>query len=164
MNQFTGIFLEATAAIAREYFLLPVHNADSVFRERVYCYELYHQMRARWPEDCPYFLNGEVDKQQHPYFQHGFPKPDYLVHIPGTGDNHAVIEVKSRAATADQIRDDLRKLVLFRTLREYPYQRALYLFYGIDPETARARVLASAENEEQLAVTELWVHEHVSEP
>jgi hypothetical protein len=32
--------------------------------ERVYYYELYHQMRRRWPEPdhSPYWLNGEIDK------------------------------------------------------------------------------------------------------
>ena len=62
MDWFTGILREATARVAPDYFLLPVHGAPSVYRERVYCYELYHQMRLLWPGDCPYRLNGEVDK------------------------------------------------------------------------------------------------------
>ena len=45
MDELTQILEQATAAIASEYFRLPVWNADPVYRERVYCYELYHQMR-----------------------------------------------------------------------------------------------------------------------
>jgi hypothetical protein len=49
-------------------------------------------MRLRWPapEYCPYRLNGEIDKGGHPYFRNdrGTPKPDLLVHVRGTGDNH----------------------------------------------------------------------------
>jgi hypothetical protein len=69
MEWFTGILHEATARIAPEYFLLPVYGGPSVYRERVYCYELYHQIRLLWPGDCPYRLNGEVDKRAHPYFR-----------------------------------------------------------------------------------------------
>ena len=84
MEQLTQILRDATAAIGKEYFLLPIHGADPVYRERVYCYELYHQMRLRWPDGCVYRLNGEVDKMGHPYFQDAAaPKPDLLVHQPG---------------------------------------------------------------------------------
>ena len=104
MNEFTDILKQAAASIEGEYFHLPIDGGDPVYRERVYCYELYHQMRARWPESCEYFLNGEVDKGGHPYFEKlGSPKPDFIVHIPGTDNNYAVIEVKAGAAAAKDI-------------------------------------------------------------
>jgi hypothetical protein len=62
MEQLTEILRQATAAISNDYFLLPIRGADPVYRERVYCYELYHQMRLRWPQGSPCRLNGEVDK------------------------------------------------------------------------------------------------------
>lgn len=83
MEQLTDILRQATAAIGREYFLLPIHGGGPVYRERVYCYELYYQMRRRWLEDSPYRLNGEVDKRSYPNFPDlgpGEPKPDLLVH------------------------------------------------------------------------------------
>ena len=40
MEQLTQILQDATAAIGQEYFLLPIHGADPVYRERVYCYEI----------------------------------------------------------------------------------------------------------------------------
>lgn len=52
MEEFTQILRQATAAIAPEYFHFPIDGGDPIFRERVYCYELYHQLRERWPEDC----------------------------------------------------------------------------------------------------------------
>ena len=69
MDGFDNVLAGAAAALAPEYFLLPVHRANPVYRERVYCYELYHQMRCRWPERCAFILNGELDKQQHPDFE-----------------------------------------------------------------------------------------------
>ncbi len=63
MEELDHILAEATSAIEADYFRLPIDGGIPVFRERVYCYELYHQMRSRWPprSQCRYLLNGEVD-------------------------------------------------------------------------------------------------------
>lgn len=50
--------------------LLPVadlHGGEPLIqsRERVYAYELYRQLRSRWPA-WEYSLGEEVDKQGHP--------------------------------------------------------------------------------------------------
>jgi hypothetical protein len=161
MEQLDHILQQATAAIEREYFLLPIHGADPVHRERVYCYELYHQMRLRWPapEHCPYRLNGEIDKGGHPYFRNdrGKPKPDLLVHVPGTGDNHAVIEVKSSRAKDKEIRKDLGTLCRFAN---FGYQRAIYLIYGAEAMLERVQRCAG-----DLAVPiEVWFHPAVTAP
>jgi hypothetical protein len=65
MQELTNLLAGATAAIEPEYFRLSIHGGVPAYRERVYCYELYHQMRALWPEGCPFWLNGEVDKAAH---------------------------------------------------------------------------------------------------
>jgi hypothetical protein len=87
----------ASARIDGEYFQLPVADADSVYRERVYCYELYHQLRSLW-NGFPFSLGGEVDKMKHPFFENGpcaTAKPDLLVHRPGDMNrNLACVEVK----------------------------------------------------------------------
>jgi hypothetical protein len=158
MEQFTQILRDATAAIPPDYFLLPIHGADPVYRERVYCYELYHQMRRLWPQDCPYRLNGEVDKRAHPYFQRGGqPKPDLLVHQPGTGENYAVIEVKSSSAIGRDIDKDLETLTIF--MNELGYQRAIYLVYGADALGTGDRVRECAAKFLQIAPFELWLHQ-----
>jgi hypothetical protein len=157
MEQLTQILQDATAAISAEYFLLPIHGADPVYRERVYCYELYHQMRLRWPDGCVYRLNGEVDKMGHPYFQDGSaPKPDLLVHQPGHGDNYAIVEVKSCQAAVDGIRKDLKTLSRFGN--EFGYQRAIYLIYGAAPDGMLAKVRECAVGVPHHAPIELWLH------
>lgn len=46
METFVKILRKATANIPPEYFQLPIAGReDPIYRERVYCYELYHQMR-----------------------------------------------------------------------------------------------------------------------
>lgn len=47
MQQFNAIFSEATSNIEQAYFRLSVHGANPVYRERVYCYELYHLQWVR---------------------------------------------------------------------------------------------------------------------
>lgn len=95
MENLDQILRDATVKIDRQYFLLPIHGAASIYRERVYCYELYHQMRLLWPRDSEWFLNGEIDKQGYPQYPPNFRlKPDLLVHVPGQAQNFAAIEVK----------------------------------------------------------------------
>lgn len=163
MEQFTQIFCDATSAIPSEYFLLPIYGADPVYRERVYCYELYHQMRRLWPAESPYRLNGEVDKRSHPYFQDGAqPKPDLLVHQPGAGENYAVIEVKSSRAATRDIEKDLGTLTLFRN--RLGYERSIYLVYGAEAPNAAARIHECAARLQQIAPLELWLHTRAGTP
>ena len=158
MEQFTQILLGGTAKLPAEFFILPVHGGQAILRERVYCYELYHQMRCLWPADSPYRLNGEIDKRSHPYFHYdGEPKPDLLVHRPGTGDNYAVIEVKTCLVETRDIDKDLATLARFVEL-EYRYQRAVYLIYGPDATNVTERV---RERAVRMGVPpfELWLHQ-----
>jgi hypothetical protein len=165
MEHLSQILHEATAAIGQEYFRLPIHGDAPVYRERVYCYELYHQMRLRWPGDSPYRLNGEVDKSAHPYFEGrdgGKPKPDLLVHQPGGGRyNHAVIEVKS--VVGQDIQKDLETLSLFRN--QLGYERAILLIYGVRLDDALTRrVQRCASNVVQLAPIEVWLRPEPTAP
>jgi hypothetical protein len=161
MEQLTDILVDATAHIEPVYFRLPIDGGGPIYRERVYCYELYHQMRLRWPRDARFTLNGEVDKIAHPILSKlgaDYAKPDLLVHGPGDmRRNHAIIEVKSLMADHEGIRKDLNTLQLFRT--EVGYERAIHLIYGsgrID------RVLGLVERcARQMGLTapvEVWVH------
>jgi hypothetical protein len=169
MEELSDILTEATAAIDSEYFKLPIDGGDPVYRERVYCYELYHQMRSLWPhrDVCRYVLNGEVDKTAHPVLEQlGFlgEKPDLLVHGPGhMADNHAVIEVKSSKARPGDIKTDLTKLALFRN--RAGYRRAIYLIYG---EAADARIVRririAAADLEGCDGIEIWLHPEVHVP
>lgn len=147
--KFQNLFLEATAAIEPEYFLLPVAGkSEPVHLERVYCYELYHQMRSIWHkywsnEPKKYLLNGELDKNGNPTMPQEFlakAKPDLVVHEPGNHENNlVVIEVKritSEIPTNGAIERDLGKLTSFRKPAEKfkPYKAAYYLFFGNHPK------------------------------
>lgn len=157
MEQLDGIIRSAAAAIGPEYFQLPVAGREPALYERVYCYELYHQMRARWPETNLY-LTGEIPKRGHEIIMANIGSavvPDFLIHEPGNMDNnHAIIEVKSSQASSFGIRKDLATLDQFRV--QVGYQRAIYLFYGGGIDLDLVWKLA-AERPVQGPI-EIWLH------
>jgi len=168
MRGLTLILREATKAVPAEYFQLPVAGLENpIYRERVYCYELYHHLRVLWPIDVPYSLSGEVDKSGHPLIrQNGLDqtKPDFLVHVPGDMDGNAlVMEVKPVNAQKEGIGKDLRCLTAYR--RHGEYRRAILLVYGDLQEEFdrfRMRVRSVIERDEEgsidLPLIELWYH------
>lgn len=167
MQELNNILETATAAVATEYFHLNVDGGDRVYRERVYCYELYHQMRCLWPEQTLFRLNGEIDKAAHPVLAGlgaAGARPDFLVHQPGTmAGNHAIIEVKSSVAQHAGIAADLSKLALF--VQRVGYQRALYLVYGsVANERMCDRIARTARAIRDLPSIEVWFHNNAGEP
>ena len=165
-KEFDRILREASENVQEEWFKLPVSGGDAVYRERVYCYELYHQMRCRWPKESRRLLNGEVDKRNHPYFKDCAPKPDLLVHVPGGSLNYAVIEVKScSGGTKERIKDDIKKLIQFTQCIKSVYDRAIYLIFGTEARRVAVRVQERLqEHEQEAAKVEVWIHSCVCEP
>ncbi|MBB3360473.1 MULTISPECIES: methionyl-tRNA formyltransferase-like protein [unclassified Novosphingobium] len=160
MEELTSILEQATAGVGSDYFYLNLDGGDPVYRERVYCYELYHQMRLRWPAQTPFYLNGEVDKARHPKMielRDRFPKPDLLVHKPGyMAGNFAVIEVKCERASMAGIAKDLETLSFF--VNEFGYQRAIYLIYGDAAMATLKQVQEVAQNMGDPGPIEYWAH------
>jgi len=168
MQELTSILKEATKAIPGDYFQLPVAGKeDLIYRERVYCYELYHHIRALWPEGTPFSLCGEVDKSGHPLIRGNNldrTKPDFLVHVPGQMDyNELVMEVKPINAGKPGIRKDLQSLTAYRMKAEY--QRAILLVYGgsqneLDRFKKKVRSIVEQNRDAAIdrQIVELWHH------
>ena len=147
----TDWLLQASEQVGPEYFQLPVAGAEEPeYRERVYCYELYHRWRCHWDDDFPFSLGGEIDKSGHPLIR-GAAKPDFLVHIPRHMTNLVIVEVKPSNASAAKMTADLKKLTSYRRdLRDQnglaaSYYAAYFWVYGVRvdqwPEL-RSRLLA----------------------
>jgi hypothetical protein len=134
INHFLQLLARATAEVQDPYFHLPVAGReDTIYRERVYCYELYHQIRKLLEEDgqlAPYTLSGEIDKQAHPFIERQCA-PDFVFHIPGGMDdqNFVVVEVKPITGTTDGIEKDLKTLTDFVS-EEIGYKLGVELVYG----------------------------------
>ena len=143
-NKFMECLKKACAKIDKHYFQLSVAGRKKpVFRERVYCYELYHQLRNALGDDFPYKLYGEVDKSGHPVIR-GEKKPDFIVHEPGKMNrNLVVIEVKPITVKdyIGRLVEDLKTLQSF--IDEAKYYRAIMLVYGDGKQELPKRIISS---------------------
>jgi len=131
-QRFLKCLTKAMQNIDSHYFQLHFAGNDELkYRERVYCYELYHQLRLLLGDNFPYKLDGELDKEGHAIIS-GKKKPDFVIHVPGEmGQNLVVIEVKT-VNVKDKIRElreDIDKLKMFITSKA-SYYRAIMLIYG----------------------------------
>ena len=92
--EYLSYVIEALNRIEQQYIRLPaIHKASGLIRERVFCYEFYHQMRCVIPPDREVVINGEIDKRGYPAFNK--ENPDFAFHIPGSNAGNAVVcEVK----------------------------------------------------------------------
>lgn len=112
----------AMRKIENKYFKVPYYNKHyPVFRERVYCYELYHQLRCELPESFPFTIHGELDKAGNISIHELLrkKKPDFVVHKPGSNYNLIVMEVKSINSKPNEIVDDCYKLISFKNHANY---------------------------------------------
>ena len=121
----------ATKRMEQYYFKIAMAKSRGhFFRERVYCYELYHLLRLGL-QCFPYTLQGEMDKRGQPIIHQkiGAVKPDFILHEQGTMENNlAVMEVKPlNNARGSQLKKDLNTLTRFLDLG---YYRAIHLIYG----------------------------------
>jgi len=134
-NQLLKILADSIEAIEENYFSFSVAGKDeTIERERIYCGELYHQMRNRF-DVIDYEVNNEPNKIKHPFIENqcGAVDPDFIVHRPGLmgeEDNLAVIEVKrSTGNLTTGILKDITTINCMTTI-ENGYYGGIILIYG----------------------------------
>ena len=113
----------------------PAETATQTWQERLFAYELYHQLRLLWTANPALRACCVIHAEVRKGYQHipGFDyMPDFLFHLPQPGQNHAVVEVKlaSRNLTAD-----LKKLVRFHD--EFKYDDIIEILVGSDHDFER---------------------------
>ncbi len=159
-NSFLSCLMKACERVDDSYIEFNIAGSDWKYKERVYCYELYHQLRCILGESFPYKLNGEVDKVGHTIVS-GKKKPDFIVHVPGEMDkNLVVVEVKLATAIKDKfkkLREDLEKLEKF--LNKANYKNAIMLIYGECDDNLLQRIKDEFRNikiEEEKQMLLIW--------
>ncbi len=128
MTDIIDAICKATGHVADPYFRLPVAgNSKLVLRERVYCYELYHHIRAEAPQLDPLVITAEPDKRGHPAF--AIPRnPDFIFHVPGDPSrNDTVVEVQCRP-TRKHLAKDLNTFTAFSASG---YSHFVLLLFGV---------------------------------
>lgn len=134
-NQLLIILVESIEAIEEKYINFSVAGREeTIERERIYCSELYHQLRNRF-DMIDYEVNNEPNKIKHPIIEElcGAVDPDLIIHRPGLmgeEDNLAVIEVKrSTGDLTKGILKDINTINCMTTI-ENGYYGGIILVYG----------------------------------
>lgn len=164
--------LEASKEITEPYFQIPVAGGNNAYRERVYCYELYHQWRVKWDNRFTFLLCGELDKRGHTLVKGKHLDntiPDFLVHTPGEMNNLLVMEVKFVTGNKKKMAKDLVKLTAYRRdLKDKygnpaNYHAAYFLVYGLseaDWPTFSKKIIAEIKDKKKvdLSLIQGFVH------
>jgi len=115
--------------------------AEEKYLERPFAYEFYHQLRKLMDNGDVDFggpiIQAEVDKRYQHCFKHG-KIPDFIIHVPNTRQDLAVIEFKL-AANLNKIEDDFRKLIEFRKNEDLEYTHVIEVIIGSETSLEKAK-------------------------
>jgi hypothetical protein len=130
MTHILKIIEKAAGKVTEDYFkLTTTYEPSGIVRERVFCYELYHQIRLQLGNNHKLTLNGEIDKRGHIDFKQKDRKnPDFVFHNPGEHKGNTIIlEVKGNLDVAG-ITKDFDTMTTF--VRSYRYKAGVFLLYN----------------------------------
>ena len=111
------------------------------YLERPFAYEFYHQLRRlmdRGKVDLggP-IIQAEVNKRYQRCFE-TWKIPDFIIHIPNSDQNLAVIEFKL-TNNLTGIKSDIKKLVEFKTNQDLKYANGVEVILGDKPSLESLR-------------------------
>ncbi|MBV9790341.1 MAG: hypothetical protein JOZ51_19275 [Chloroflexi bacterium] len=155
-REYVDLIASSLEKVCPQYYrLITTYDRNGIVRERLFCYELYHQIRLKMQRGEELTLHAEIDKRGHQDFQEEHRKnPDFVFHVQGTHDfNTLVIEVKGtlkydeaeerRRYRATQIPEgrinrprrepstainDLKTILVF--INNYGYRAGIFILYN----------------------------------
>ena len=114
------------------------------YLERPIAYEFYHQLRKLIDDSDVNFggpiIQAEVDKNYQHIFKNG-KIPDFIIHLPNSNENLAIIEFKLATRVKKDIKDDFIKIIKFKTHSRLKYD------YGIEVIIGNRRSLENRRND-----------------
>lgn len=133
-KKFINLIAQAANRVEASYFKVPVnYGIGLIVRERVFCYELYHQIRSIMNTEKSIFpgaeFHAEIDKGGNSFFDK--QNPDFVLHVPGTNEyNTLVMEVKGKldSHSIQGIKKDFTTLNSFIILCNYKI--GVFLIYN----------------------------------
>jgi hypothetical protein len=117
----------AVEKIEKKFYSIISINGEERIRERVFCYELYHQLRLI-EFNYKFDIHGELVKAG---FYNINVIPDFLFHKQGSDDNYCIMEVKGELDSNGIYKD-------FKTLSKFlgkqkeikAYKLAIFLLFN----------------------------------
>lgn len=131
IENYLAIITEALSRVGRGYYRVrTTYDEAGVIRERVFCYEFYHQMRSIMGGAQPLILHAEIDKSGHRDFEAEDQRnPDFVFHVPGEHTrNTLVVEVKGTLDSVAGVLKDFETLEKFIT--SYGYRAGVFILYN----------------------------------
>lgn len=111
------------------------------YLERPFAYEFYHQLRKLIDNSDVDFggpiIQAEVDKRYQHYFKNG-KIPDFIIHVPNTQQNLAVIEFKL-ATNLNRLEHDFEKLIQFKNNEDLKYTYVIEVIIGNETSLRNAK-------------------------
>ena len=120
---------EAVGMVSENYWKIVRAGGDIAYRERVFCYELYHCLRKMQEESKFYqkfeSINAEIDKRGDRNFSVEY-NPDIVFHTQGiNGQNACAVEVKVRLDDISGILKDFASL--HDLVAKHEYKEGVFL-------------------------------------
>lgn len=127
MELYLELVKKALQNVESSYFELLTMGKPSVrVRERVFCYELYHQMRLL-KFDGSVMLHAEIDKRGSPPFEDNPANPDFVFHVPGQMENNTLVMEVKGSLDIDGVCKDFQTLLDFTEKRAY--RKGIFILY-----------------------------------
>jgi len=159
IEMFIDLITDALDLVKKEYYKVPTaYEPMGNVRERVFCYELYHQMRClQESRKLPQVrIHGEIDKRGHKLFDQDEQKnPDFIFHVPGSMEgNYVVVEVKGNidGNYRGGIYKDIKTLSMFTNSNPL-YKLGILLIYNYSLSTFKRKMLEYNNNQEMCTDT-----------
>ena len=136
-----SLIKDALDEVTQDYYhILTTYSLD-VVRERVFCYELYHQIRKIQGANgcCQFNIHGELDKRGHELIaREDWKIPDFIFHVPGSMEGNALIVEVKGTITVQGVSKDLETLKAFCS--KYGYQQGLWILFNYNLEEAKGEL------------------------
>ncbi|MBP7496790.1 MAG: hypothetical protein KA792_03910 [Bacteroidales bacterium] len=142
-QSFYDALIKAAANIDNNYYHVKLaYFNQTMYRENIYCAELYHQLRKILGDDYPYLLKGNVDKASHPDIVERCLEfePEFLIHKPGIFDPESSISIVFVCSILSAFRyhENLTEKFIKSACSvnvDGGYHKAIILIYGDDSPT-----------------------------
>jgi len=123
LNEAMNMLKIALSKVPKDFHKIKMNKDEERYRERIFCYELYHRFRCLMKNDNDIIfhditLHGELDKKGNKNYNGEIP--DFVLHSPGDNDrNLFIVEVKVNPE--GDIEGDLKKLIEFVGHHKYQH-------------------------------------------
>jgi len=139
--------VEAYLKMKRSYENISFNTSVSIpkYKERIFCYELYHQMRKIQESHNYKFLDFVKIEGERVKNDLKIPKklkkvPDFIAHKPGSNNNYLVMEVKKASSPKSGMENDLIKLKSFMDASlMLKYKYGIFFIFGREETSSKEK-------------------------